>query len=104
MTVVRNRGRGWGSLRRARSCPWRVRTSTDGKRLKVAVPRPLRLIPQALPLNHRARVLGLLTRDRLADRATAQVYATLLDEGTLVHPLNPRDGPDPWGKPAGLAV
>ncbi len=47
---------------------------------RVAVPRPLRPVPRALPPDERTRVLGLLTDDRFADRAPPQAYATLLDE------------------------
>ena len=51
---------------------------------KGEVPRPPRPVPRALPPDERKRVLGLLTDDRFADLAPAEVYATLLDEGTFV--------------------
>lgn len=50
----------------------------------VKEPRPPRLIPRALPPDERTRVLALLNDARFADRAPAQVYATLLDEGTFL--------------------
>jgi putative transposase len=46
--------------------------------------KPKVAVPRALPPDERRRVLGLLTDDRFADRAQAQVYTTLLDEGTFV--------------------
>jgi len=51
---------------------------------KGAVPQRPRSVPRALPSDERTRVLALLTDDRFADRAPAQVYATLLDEGTFL--------------------
>jgi putative transposase len=51
---------------------------------KGAVPRRPRFVPRALPPKERTRVLSLLNDDRFADRAPAQVYATLLDEGTFL--------------------
>ena len=47
-------------------------------------PRRPRFVPRALPPEERTRVFSLLNDDRFADRAPAQVYATLLDEGTFV--------------------
>ncbi len=46
--------------------------------------RPPRPVPRALPPAERTRVLSLLNNDRFADRAPAQGYATLLDEGTFL--------------------
>jgi putative transposase len=43
-----------------------------------------RFVPRALLPDERMQVLARLTDDRFADRAPAQVYATLLDEGTLL--------------------
>jgi putative transposase len=51
---------------------------------KGAGPRRLRFVPRALLPDERTRVFSLLNADRFADRAPAQVYATLLDEGTFV--------------------
>lgn len=42
-------------------------------------PEPLR--PRALTAEERAEVLAVLHEDRFADKAPAEVYATLLDEG-----------------------
>ena len=87
---------------------------------KVAVPRRPRSVPRALPPDERKRILSLLNDDRFADRAPAQVYATLLDEGTFLcsiptmyrilreHRLvrdrrNPRRHPS-YHKPARLAT
>ena len=47
-------------------------------------PRHPRFVPRALPPEERTRVFSVLTDDRFADRAPAQVYATLLDEGTFL--------------------
>lgn len=45
--------------------------------------RPPRPTPhRALPAEERAQVLAVLNSDRFADKAPAQVYADLLDEGT----------------------
>ena len=46
-------------------------------------PRRPRFVPRALPPEERTRVFSVLNDDRFADRAPAQVYATLLDEGTF---------------------
>jgi putative transposase len=43
-------------------------------------PRPTP--PRALPSDERANVLAVLNSDRFADKAPAQVYADLLDDGT----------------------
>lgn len=43
-----------------------------------------RFVPRALLPDERMQVLARLTDDRFADRAPAQVYATLLDEGTFL--------------------
>jgi len=51
---------------------------------KGAVPRCPRFVPRALPPEERTRVFSVLTDDRFADRAPAQVYATLLAEGTFL--------------------
>jgi putative transposase len=51
---------------------------------KAAGRRPRRVMPRALPPDQRHRVLSLLNDDRFAERPPAQVYATLLDEGTFV--------------------
>ena len=51
---------------------------------KGAVPCRPRSVPRALRPDERTRVLSLLNDDRFADRAPAQVYATLLDEGTFL--------------------
>ena len=51
---------------------------------KAAGRRPRRVVPRALPPDQRHRVLALLNDDRFAERPPAQVYATLLDEGTFV--------------------
>ena len=49
-----------------------------------AGPRRPRFVPRALLPDERMQVLARLTDDRFADRAPAQVYATLLDEGTFL--------------------
>ena len=46
-------------------------------------PKPRRRVPRALPAE-RQQVLALLHSDRFADLPPAEVYATLLDEGTYV--------------------
>lgn len=46
-------------------------------------PRRPRFVPRALLSDERTQVLARLNDDRFADRAPAQVYATLLDEGTF---------------------
>jgi putative transposase len=51
---------------------------------KAIVPAPPRRVPRALPPAERQQVLGVLNDDRFADLAPAEVYATLLDEGTYV--------------------
>jgi len=51
---------------------------------KGARPRHPRFVPRALLSDERMQVLARLTDDRFADRAPAQVYATLLDEGTFL--------------------
>ena len=51
-------------------------------------PRPVRPSrpspPNALSAGERARVLGVLTEPRFADKAVAQAWAVLLDEGTYL--------------------
>ena len=47
-------------------------------------PRRPRVVPRALLSEERTQVLARLNDDRFADRAPAQVYATLLDEGTFL--------------------
>jgi len=47
-------------------------------------PKPVRRVPRALPPEERAHVLTILNDDRFADLPPAEVYATLLDEGTYV--------------------
>jgi len=51
---------------------------------RAGVPRVRPPVPRALPPEERRRVLSLLHADRFADLPPAQVYATLLDEGTFV--------------------
>ena len=51
---------------------------------KGAVPQRPCFVPRTLSPEERTRVLARLTDDRFADRAPAQVYATLLDEGTFL--------------------
>ncbi len=51
---------------------------------KGAVPRRPRFVPRALLPDERMQVLARLNDDRFADRAPAEVYATLLDEGTFL--------------------
>ncbi len=51
---------------------------------KVAVSRPPRKVPRALPPDERAMVLSMLNDDRFSDLPPAEVYATLLDEGKFV--------------------
>jgi len=48
----------------------------------VRAPRPTP--PNALSDDERQRVLGVLTEPRFADKAVAQTWATLLDEGTYL--------------------
>jgi putative transposase len=63
-----------------------VSRATFYRRRKPEVPaaRPVdRPVPQrALTVDERDQVLGLLHSDRFVDKAPAEVYATLLDEGT----------------------
>lgn len=47
-------------------------------------PRPLRRSPRALRPEERAKVLEVLHEERFVDQAPAEVYATLLDEGTYL--------------------
>jgi len=47
-------------------------------------PRRPRVVPRALLSEERTQVLARLNDNRFADRAPAQVYATLLDEGTFL--------------------
>jgi putative transposase len=47
-------------------------------------PRRPRFVPRALPPEERTRGFSVLNDDRFADRAPAQVYATLLDEGPFL--------------------
>jgi putative transposase len=49
---------------------------------KASVPMTPRRVPRALPPEEREQVLALLNDDRFADLPPAEVYATLLDEGT----------------------
>jgi len=51
---------------------------------KEAGRRRPRSVPRGLSPDERARVLAQLNDNRFADRAPAQVYATLLDEGTFL--------------------
>ena len=51
---------------------------------KGTVPRRPRFVPRALLAGERTRGLSLLNDARFANRAPAQVYATLLDEGTFL--------------------
>ena len=51
---------------------------------KASVLTPSRRVPRALPPEERQQVLALLHNDRFADLPPAEVYATLLDEGTYV--------------------
>ncbi len=52
------------------------------RRPVVLGPAPRRRVPRALVPAERAQVLDILHAPRFADLAPAQVYATLLDEGT----------------------
>jgi putative transposase len=47
-------------------------------------PPPRRRVPRVLPSEERAQVLAILNDERFADLPPAEVYATLLDEGTYV--------------------
>ena len=47
-------------------------------------PAPKRLSPRELSPEERVRVLAILHEDRFIDLAPAEVYATLLDEGTYL--------------------
>ena len=47
-------------------------------------PRPPRRVPRALPPEERDQVLAILNDERFVDLPPAEVYATLLDEGTYV--------------------
>ena len=44
----------------------------------------VRQVPRALPPEERERILAVLHSDRFADLPPAEVYATLLDEGTYL--------------------
>lgn len=58
---------------------------------KGAGPRRLRFVPRALLPDERTRGCSVLNDDRFADRAPAQVYATLLAAGTCVCSIPPMD-------------
>jgi len=47
-------------------------------------PKPPRRVPRALAPAEREQVLAILNAERFADLPPAEVYATLLDEGTYV--------------------
>jgi putative transposase len=47
-------------------------------------PAPPRPVPRALPAAERQHVLAVLNDERFADLPPAEVYATLLDEGTFL--------------------
>jgi putative transposase len=47
-------------------------------------PLPKRASPRSLPADERKAVLAVLHEDRFVDLAPAEVYATLLDEGTYL--------------------
>jgi putative transposase len=51
---------------------------------KASGPAKPRRVPRALPPAERQQVLAVLNDERFADLAPAEVYATLLDEGTYV--------------------
>ena len=53
-----------------------------------AVPHRDRVQPRALPAAERAAILTALHADRFADLAPAEVWATLLDEGTYLGSLS----------------
>lgn len=59
---------------------------------KGAGPRRLRFVPRALLPDERTRGCSVLNDDRFADRAPAQVYATLLAAGTCVCSIPPWTG------------
>ena len=44
----------------------------------------VRRVPRALPPEERARILAVLHSDRIAELPSAEMYATLLDEGTYL--------------------
>lgn len=61
---------------------WRAR---DRKPIgPVAAPPAVKVMPSALTPGERARVLEVLNQPRFADKAPAQVWATLLDEGVYL--------------------
>ena len=61
---------------------WRAR---DRKPIgPVAAPPAAKVMPSALTPGERARVLEVLNQPRFADKAPAQVWATLLDEGVYL--------------------
>ena len=51
---------------------------------KALGPARPRSVPRALPAAERQHVLAVLTDERFADLPPAEVYATLLDEGTFL--------------------
>lgn len=73
-----------------------VKTACDllgrprGSHYRAKAPKPARAAgprttpPNALNEAERQRVLGVLTSDRFVDKSVAQVWATLLDEGTYL--------------------
>lgn len=64
---------------RSRAGHYRARTLAPAQ---PAAPRPAP--PNALSDAERAHILAVLTSDRFADKSVAQVWATLLDEGTYL--------------------
>ena len=77
-------------LGRSRASHYRAEKETRRRaRLPIgpepAPARPLRPTPpNALTIQERQRVLGVLTEPRFADKAVAQTWAVLLDEGTYL--------------------
>lgn len=62
----------------------RVGRATYYRQRRPAAPRRVRSSPRALGEAERAHVLEVLHTPRFADQAPAEVYATLLDEGTYL--------------------
>nr|WP_241564829.1 IS3 family transposase [Nonomuraea polychroma] len=68
-------------LGKSRASLYRQRARASGPPRK---PGPVEPPPNALTLDERERVLAVLTEPRFADKAVAQIWAELLDEGVYL--------------------
>jgi putative transposase len=72
------------AMGRSRATHYRRHRKSPGPPRPAPVPQRQRPQPHALTVAERAEVLGVLSSDRFTDAAPAQVWATLLDEGTYL--------------------